>query len=190
MYCRCFTNFHSSDNFSCYDNNFEDDRKNLSNQGEKNDLIIKDDKACSIFANATRYTTTATPTITTTTSATSGQLQKHTPVEKTNKTRKTKSRRNPVQRAASRLYRAGAESAACSINRDCVGPEFVVRSALPSKHYAISDAKTAVRKTVTVILLNGQKVDVLCNPNTTTAGQVFEVRGFFLLFLFYILMDK
>ena len=33
-------------------------------------------------------------------------------------------------------------------------------------------------KKVVVILLNGQKVDVMCDPNTTTAGQVFEVQEF------------
>jgi hypothetical protein len=33
-------------------------------------------------------------------------------------------------------------------------------------------------KKVVVILLNGQKVDVICDPNTATAGQVFEVCMF------------
>ncbi|KAI4457359.1 ferm domain (protein4.1-ezrin-radixin-moesin) family [Holotrichia oblita] len=174
---RCFTNFHSSDNFSSYDN-VEDGRKDLPNQFENGNVIIRDEdhpgSSTTVFSNRTRNGSLLGASTTTATSA--GQLQKHAPVEKTNKTRKTKSRRNPVQRAASRLYRAGAaESATYSECRDCVGPEFVVRSALPSKQYAISDAKTAVRKTVTVILLNGQKVDVLCNPNTTTAGQVFEL---------------
>lgn len=102
-----------------------------------------------------------------------GQLQKQ-PV-KTGKTRRTKSRRNPVQRAASRLYRAGGDPIPGK-SRECVGPEFVVRSALSSKQYTIGDGKGSVKKTVTVILLNGQKVDVLCNPNTTTAGQIFEVN--------------
>ncbi|KAL3277654.1 hypothetical protein HHI36_013000 [Cryptolaemus montrouzieri] len=60
-------------------------------------------------------------------------------------------------------------------SRDCIGPEFVVRATLPNKKLAIPDPKGNNRKNVLVILLNGQKLDVLCNPNTTTAGQLFEL---------------
>lgn len=94
--------------------------------------------------------------------------------------KKGKMRRNPVQRAASRLYKAsngqGNISTLAANTRDCVGPEFVVRAALPSKELMLYDCKGNVRKVVTVIRLNGQKLDVTCNPNTTTAGQLFEVR--------------
>ncbi|CAH0553791.1 unnamed protein product [Brassicogethes aeneus] len=89
-------------------------------------------------------------------------------------------RRNPVHRAASRLYRAGSEGPPrircpdATPARDCVGPEFVVRASLPSKHLTMPDSK-GPKKTVTVIMLNGQKLDVLCNLNTTTAGQLFEM---------------
>ena len=38
--------------------------------------------------------------------------------------------------------------------------------------------QAACSKKVVVILLNGQKMDVMCDPNTVTAGQVFEVRMF------------
>lgn len=87
--------------------------------------------------------------------------------------RQQRARRNPVQRAASRLYRAGNEPV--KGGRECVGPEFVVRAALPNKQLIIPDIKGTVRKIVTVIMLNGQKLDVVCNPNSTTAGQLFEV---------------
>ncbi|XP_017771951.1 PREDICTED: tyrosine-protein phosphatase non-receptor type 13-like [Nicrophorus vespilloides] len=87
--------------------------------------------------------------------------------------RRPRMRRNPVQRAASRLYRAEAPKIQ-SNSRDCVGPEFVVRAALPKKEFVMDDIKGSCRRSVTVILLNGQKVDVVCNPNTTTAGQLFE----------------
>lgn len=92
--------------------------------------------------------------------------------------KKGKVRRNPVQRAASRLYRASdgpKDLLLMSNTRDCVGPEFVVRASLPSKKLALQDCKGHIRKTVTVIMLNGQKLDITCNPNTTTAGQLFEV---------------
>lgn len=93
--------------------------------------------------------------------------------------RRPRSRRNPVQRAASRLYRAGSEPTGDVTGvRECVGPEFVVRAALPNKQLIILDIKGSVRKTVTVIMLNGQKLDIVCNPNSTTAGQLFEVRRY------------
>lgn len=104
--------------------------------------------------------------------------------------RRLKVRRNPVQRAASRLYRAGNGNLIYNTNRtssvstdirDCIGPEFVVRASLPNKQLVMSDVKANGRKTVTVILLNGQKLDVVCNPNSTTAGQLFEVN----IFIFY-----
>ncbi|KAK5649235.1 hypothetical protein RI129_000264 [Pyrocoelia pectoralis] len=91
--------------------------------------------------------------------------------------KKGKVRRNPVQRAASRLYRASDvprdPTVACT--RECVGPEFVVRATLPSKKLVLPDCKGNIRKNVTVILLHGQKLDISCNPNTTTAGQLFEL---------------
>ncbi|KAF5300403.1 hypothetical protein FQA39_LY02202 [Lamprigera yunnana] len=92
--------------------------------------------------------------------------------------RKGKIRRNPVQRAASRLYRATnspRNSILASRERECVGPEFVVRAGLPNKHFVLPDCKGNVRKNLTVILLNGQKLDITCNPNATTAGQLFEL---------------
>lgn len=92
--------------------------------------------------------------------------------------KRARMRRNPVQRAASRLYRAGDATINVALSepqRFCVGPEFVVRAKLPSKQLLMPDSKGSVRKVVTVIMLDGQKLDIICNPNTTTAGQVFEV---------------
>lgn len=98
-----------------------------------------------------------------------------------NNTRRLKVRRNPVQRAASRLYRAGINNNEddCYFVRDCIGPEFVVRASLPNKQFVMADCKGNARKTITVIMLNGQKLDIVCNPSATTAGQLFEVSGHF-----------
>lgn len=97
--------------------------------------------------------------------------------------RRLKVRRNPVQRAASRLYRIQNEDLIkdCSNKtsadiKKCTGPEFVVRASLPSKQLIMSNVKNSSRKMVTVILLDGQRLDVLCDPNSTTAGQLFEVK--------------
>lgn len=87
-----------------------------------------------------------------------------------------KQRRNPVQRAASRLYRAESLPSERNNEKDSVGPEFVVRAALPSKQYSMPGVKNNGKRTVTVIMLNGQKLDIICNINSTTAGQLFEVE--------------
>lgn len=77
-------------------------------------------------------------------------------------------RRNPVQRIGSRLY--GAD---LTVNKS-VGPEFVIKSSLPPKHLVISNCK-GHKKSVTVILLDGQKLEITCNPNTTTADQLLQL---------------
>lgn len=79
-------------------------------------------------------------------------------------------RGKPVQRAASRLYKA-AESRS---KEGCVGPEFIVRAAQPAKHMDLTLSANAEKRIVTVILLNGQKYEVTCDPNIITAGQLFE----------------
>lgn len=92
-----------------------------------------------------------------------------------NNNRRMRLRRNPVHRAASRLYRASGVNIHDS--RDCTGPEFVVRAVLPNKEITMPDFKGPLKKSVVVvIMLDGQKLDVLCNPNSTTAGQLFEVK--------------
>ncbi|XP_076254755.1 FERM and PDZ domain-containing protein 2-like isoform X1 [Rhynchophorus ferrugineus] len=91
------------------------------------------------------------------------------------KARRLRNKKNPVQRAASRLYRAGIDLPAERNGLDgrCVGPEFVVRAALPNKKFLMDDTKGA-KKIITVIMLDGQKLDITCNPTATTAGQLFE----------------
>ncbi|XP_018332723.1 FERM and PDZ domain-containing protein 2-like [Agrilus planipennis] len=86
-------------------------------------------------------------------------------------------RRNPVQRAASRLYRAECDDKISRTKepseKQCIGPEFIIRANLPSKKIVVADSK-GIRKTVTVVMLNGQKIEVECNPSNITAGQLFE----------------
>lgn len=111
-----------------------------------------------------------------------GSLKKYFSTLQSNN-RRLRARRNPVQRAASRLYRAGSGDdriagggpEVLTSTRECTGPEFVVRAALPCKLISMDNRKGGGRKTITVIMLNGQKLDIICNPNSTTAGQLFEV---------------
>lgn len=115
-----------------------------------------------------------------------------------NNNRRVRLRRNPVNRAASRLYRASVN---VHDSRDCTGPEFVVRAVLPTKQITMPDFKGPLKKSVVVIMLDGQKLDVLCNPNSTTAGQLFEVSfiftvlviyymNFFLIIFFFLLFHE
>lgn len=80
-------------------------------------------------------------------------------------------RGKPVQRAASRLYKAD-----CGLKgkEGCVGPEFIVRASQPVKHMDLTLSANAEKKIITVVLLNGQKYEVTCDPNIITAGQLFE----------------
>ncbi|XP_063244322.1 tyrosine-protein phosphatase non-receptor type 13-like isoform X2 [Bacillus rossius redtenbacheri] len=87
-------------------------------------------------------------------------------------------RRHPVQRAASRLYRATSfldSRAKYCTPRTYIGPEFIVRAANPSKIIHISRVKVAHKRRVLVIMLSGQKLDISCNGNSTTAKELFEV---------------
>ncbi|CAH0694425.1 unnamed protein product [Spodoptera exigua] len=80
-------------------------------------------------------------------------------------------RGKPVQRAASRLYKAE-----CGFKgkEGCVGPEFIVRASQPARHMDLTMSSVCDKRVITVVLLNGQKVEVLCDPNVITAGQLFE----------------
>ncbi|KAM3959646.1 tyrosine-protein phosphatase non-receptor type 13 [Aphomia sociella] len=80
-------------------------------------------------------------------------------------------RGKPVQRAASRLYRAdcGFKGKSC-----CIGPEFIVRASQPVKHIDLTLSALSEKRVITVVLLNGQRVEVLCDPNVISAGQIFE----------------
>ncbi|KAF4519635.1 hypothetical protein B566_EDAN003803, partial [Ephemera danica] len=89
-------------------------------------------------------------------------------------------RRHPVHRAPSRLYRPmGVASRIQSGSkylcpRNCVGPEFVVRSSLPSKELILGDDKRVGKRRVLVVLLSGQRLDVLCYPSSVTAADILE----------------
>ncbi|XP_063625689.1 tyrosine-protein phosphatase non-receptor type 13-like [Cydia splendana] len=80
-------------------------------------------------------------------------------------------RGKPVQRAASRLYKAEGVSKG---KDGCVGPEFIVRASQPAKHMDLTVSAISEKRVITVVLLNGQKVEILCDPNVVTAGQLFE----------------
>ncbi|XP_065340118.1 FERM and PDZ domain-containing protein 2-like isoform X3 [Cloeon dipterum] len=82
-------------------------------------------------------------------------------------------RSKPVERAPSRLYRLRPPSIGRSA---CVGPEFVVRSSLPGKEILLpNDQKRVGKRQLTVVLLNGQRLNVLCAPSTVTAANVLQV---------------
>ncbi|KAG8272728.1 tyrosine-protein phosphatase non-receptor type 13-like [Homalodisca vitripennis] len=87
-------------------------------------------------------------------------------------------KRHPVQRAPSRLYHVDRSNPRQDKYRGpttCIGPEFVVRAANPPRIIHIGDIKPALRRKLVVILLNGQKVEITCDPSSTTAAQIFEV---------------
>ncbi|CAH0720555.1 unnamed protein product, partial [Brenthis ino] len=79
-------------------------------------------------------------------------------------------RGKPVQRAASRLYKADSVRG----KDECVGPEFIVRASQPVKSLDLTISALCDKRLITAVLLNGQRVEVLCDPNTVTAGQIFE----------------
>uniref|UniRef100_A0A182JG05 FERM and PDZ domain-containing protein 2 n=1 Tax=Anopheles atroparvus TaxID=41427 RepID=A0A182JG05_ANOAO len=54
------------------------------------------------------------------------------------------------------------------------GPEFIRNSYAAPKSIDLTDAKTQHRRIVTILLLNGTKVNVTCNPTTTLARHIFE----------------
>lgn len=80
-------------------------------------------------------------------------------------------RGKPVQRAASRLYKAE-----CGIKgkEGCTGPEFIVRASQPAKSMDLTLSSNAEKRIINVVLLNGQRVEVTCDPHFITAGQLFE----------------
>ncbi|VVD00607.1 unnamed protein product [Leptidea sinapis] len=79
-------------------------------------------------------------------------------------------RTKPVQRAASRLYKTDTLKG----KEACIGPEFIVRASQPVKCMDLTLSAVCDKRIITVVLLNGQKVNVLCDPNIITAGQIFE----------------
>ncbi|XP_015108991.1 uncharacterized protein LOC107035878 [Diachasma alloeum] len=83
-------------------------------------------------------------------------------------------RGKPVQRAPSRLYRAITGPTRCLNKTQCVGPEFVVRANQPSKLLTVGDVKNGCGGRIVVILLTGQRIDVTCDPQKITAGELFQ----------------
>ncbi|KAH0552118.1 hypothetical protein KQX54_005883 [Cotesia glomerata] len=83
-------------------------------------------------------------------------------------------RGKPVQRAPSRLYRALGGPVRCLNKTQCVGPEFVVRANQPSKFLKIGDPKGNNVGRLVVILLSGQRIDVVCDRNRITASHLFQ----------------
>ncbi|XP_023318110.1 uncharacterized protein LOC106650778 isoform X2 [Trichogramma pretiosum] len=80
-----------------------------------------------------------------------------------------------VQRAPSRLYRTVNGPAASFNKTHCVGPEFVVRANQPAKLLTVGDFKINNMGRLTVILLTGQRIEVTCDPQKVTAGELFQV---------------
>ncbi|XP_054267068.1 tyrosine-protein phosphatase non-receptor type 13-like [Macrosteles quadrilineatus] len=102
----------------------------------------------------------------------------HIPVKSGLQTLRTEKKRHPVQRAPSRLYEVDRNNPRQDKYRGpttCIGPEFVVRAANPPRVIHVGDVKPALRRKLIVILLNGQKVEITCDPSSTTASQIFEV---------------
>ncbi|XP_011309127.1 uncharacterized protein [Fopius arisanus] len=83
-------------------------------------------------------------------------------------------RGKPVQRAPSRLYRAITGPTRCLNKTQCVGPEFVVRANQPAKLLTVGDVKNGTGGRIVVILLTGQRIDVICDPQKITAGELFQ----------------
>ncbi|XP_032681608.1 uncharacterized protein LOC116849002 [Odontomachus brunneus] len=79
-----------------------------------------------------------------------------------------------VQRAPSRLYRTVGGPMRCFNKAQCVGPEFVVRANQPPKTLCVGQVKAGNSGRIVVIMLTGQRVEVTCDPQKVTAGDLFQ----------------
>ncbi|XP_077274503.1 uncharacterized protein LOC143904090 isoform X1 [Temnothorax americanus] len=79
-----------------------------------------------------------------------------------------------VQRAPSRLYRTVGGPTRCFNKARCVGPEFVVRANQPPKTLCVGQVKAGNSGRIVVIMLTGQRVEVTCDPQKVTAGDLFQ----------------
>ncbi|XP_066594584.1 tyrosine-protein phosphatase non-receptor type 13-like [Prorops nasuta] len=79
-----------------------------------------------------------------------------------------------VQRAPSRLYRAVGGPTRCFNKAQCVGPEFVVRANQPAKTLCVGSVKASNSGRIVVIMLTGQRIEVTCDPQKITAGDLFK----------------
>ncbi|XP_076628266.1 uncharacterized protein LOC143345237 [Colletes latitarsis] len=79
-----------------------------------------------------------------------------------------------VQRAPSRLYRTVGGPTRSFNKAQCVGPEFVVRANQPPKTLCVGQIKAGSSGRIVVIMLTGQRVEVTCDPQKVTAGDLFQ----------------
>ncbi|XP_076239719.1 uncharacterized protein LOC143182556 [Calliopsis andreniformis] len=79
-----------------------------------------------------------------------------------------------VQRAPSRLYRTVGGPTRSFNKAQCVGPEFVVRANQPPKSLCVGQVKAGNSGRIVVIMLTGQRVEVTCDPQKVTAGDLFQ----------------
>ncbi|XP_026825231.1 uncharacterized protein LOC105287574 [Ooceraea biroi] len=79
-----------------------------------------------------------------------------------------------VQRAPSRLYRTLGGPMRSFNKAQCVGPEFVVRANQPPKTLCVGQVKAGSSGRIVVIMLTGQRVEVTCDPQKVTAGDLFQ----------------
>lgn len=56
----------------------------------------------------------------------------------------------------------------------CKGPEFIANATQQARQLDISDAKCQHKRMLNVLLLNGTRIQIRCNPISTTARQIFE----------------
>ncbi|XP_076288575.1 uncharacterized protein LOC143213025 isoform X1 [Lasioglossum baleicum] len=79
-----------------------------------------------------------------------------------------------VQRAPSRLYRAVGGPMRSFNKAQCIGPEFVVRANQPPKALCVGQVRAGSCGRIVVIMLTGQRVEVTCDPQKVTAGDLFQ----------------
>ncbi|XP_058829712.1 uncharacterized protein LOC131689005 [Topomyia yanbarensis] len=80
----------------------------------------------------------------------------------------------PLRKSSSRFEALDEVGRTVVLELSKGGPEFVRNANSVPKVIDLTDAKTQHRRTVTILMLNGAKVSIVCNPTTTVARQVFE----------------
>ncbi|XP_024085663.1 tyrosine-protein phosphatase non-receptor type 13-like [Cimex lectularius] len=56
-----------------------------------------------------------------------------------------------------------------------IGPEFIIRASDPTGLVHIGDIKAASKRKVLVVLLNGQILEITCDPSKTTFADIFQI---------------
>ena len=97
--------------------------------------------------------------------------------------RSTTAAPSAVRRNPSRLYRVvrpltEVTHAPSPATKRCIGPEFVVMGESDpvtlDLHCSAASSRNAPCRTVQVVMLDGKRLRVLCNPLTVTAGEVLD----------------